>query len=122
MLEKGKKYVKKGKGYYWPTRQMKKIANVSQRAIYQKALQDPEKFWKKQAKDLKWQKKWTKVFSHKPPHFEWFLNGKINITENCLDENLKTKRHKIAFIWEPEPVNEPPDRSLTISFFRRSTA
>jgi len=43
---------------------------------------------------------------HKPPYFKWFVGGKINITENCLDRNLVGRKNKPALIWEPEPVDE----------------
>jgi len=99
--------VKKGK-LYFPTKDFKKRAVVNQRAIYKKALNNPVKFWEGLAKELFWQKKWTKAFSHNPPYFKWFEGGKINITENALDKNLEKRKNKIALIWEPEPVGESP--------------
>jgi len=104
--------LKKRDDLYLPTGDLKKYANLSDKSIYRRANRNPLKFWEKEAKELKWSKKWTKVFSHRPPHFEWFCNGKINITENCLDENLKTRKNKVAFIWEPEPIDEQA-RKLT---------
>ncbi|GAI40865.1 unnamed protein product, partial [marine sediment metagenome] len=97
--------IKKGHLYY-PSEEFKKSAWVNNRAIYKKAAKDPVKFWEGLAKDLVWFKKWNKAFIHKPPYFEWFVGGKINITENALDKNLETRRNKVALIWEPEPVEE----------------
>ncbi|MGB9736198.1 MAG: acetate--CoA ligase [bacterium] len=33
----------------------------------------------------------------------WFVNGKINITHNCVDKHISTfRRHKLALLWEGE--------------------
>ena len=99
--------IKKGELYY-PTKSFKKAALLNDKAIYQKAAKDPIKFWENLAESIFWRKKWTKAFWHKPPYFEWFINGKLNITESCLDRHLPAKKDKIAFIWEPEPNEEKP--------------
>jgi acetyl-CoA synthetase len=81
--------------------------------IYEKAGKDPIKFWEDLALDISWNKKWSKTFEHKPPYFQWFINGKLNITESCLDRHCLAKlSNKTALIWEPEPVNEKP-KTLT---------
>jgi acetyl-CoA synthetase len=103
--------IKKG-DLYFPTKEFKKRAWIRDKAIYNKANKDPVKFWEKLAKELYWRKKWQKAFEHKPPYLKWFLGGKLNITENCLDRNLKKKKNKDALVWEPEPVEEKP-RILT---------
>ncbi|MFH1180987.1 MAG: acetate--CoA ligase, partial [bacterium] len=69
---------------------------------YAKAAKDPVKFWEELAKGLVWQKKWDKTFDRKPPYFQWFLGGKINITENIFKKIDDTP----ALIWEPEPIDE----------------
>lgn len=104
---KEEKMIKKGDLYY-PPLSLKKKAWVSDKKIYQKALRNPQKFWEGMAKELLWRKKWKKIFEHKPPYFKWFIGGKINITENCLDRNLEERKNKVALIWEPEPLNERP--------------
>jgi len=104
-MEKAVKLIKKGKLYY-PSREFQKTALVKDRKIYKKALKNPKKFWADLAKELSWFKKWNKIFVHKPPYFQWFAGGKINITYNALDKNLETRKNKVALIWEPEPINE----------------
>jgi len=91
---------------YYPTENFKNKAWLKDNSIYEEAAKDPLKFWEKLAGKLLWRKKWKKVFEHQPPHFKWFLEGKLNITENCLDRNLKKNKNKIALIWEPEPSEE----------------
>lgn len=103
--------IKKG-DLYLPTKEFKKGAWVKDKKIYQEAGKNLVKFWEKLAKELFWSKKWKRVFEHRPPYFKWFLEGKLNITENCFDRNLEKRKDKIALIWEPEPIKEKP-RTLT---------
>jgi acetyl-CoA synthetase len=75
------------------------------------ASADPESFWARMAEELHWFKKWDQVLEWQPPHAKWFLGGKINIADNCLDRHLATwRRHKAALIWEGEPGDQ---RTLT---------
>ena len=69
------------------------------------ASADPEGFWARMAEsELHWFKKWDTVLKWEPPHAEWFVGGKINISYNCLDRHLATwRRNKAALIWEGEP-------------------
>ncbi len=99
--------IKKGNLYY-PSADFKKKALLNSKSIYREAKKNPIKFWEKLAGEIKWKKKWKKSFLHKPPYFKWFSGGKLNITESCLDENLKNDKNKIALIWESEDVNEKP--------------
>ena len=51
-----------------------------------------------------WRKKWTKVLDWKAPFAKWFVGGKLNVSENCLDRHLAgPRRNKAAIIWEGEP-------------------
>ena len=74
-------------------------------ALRSEATADPEKFWARFAEsELHWFKKWDTVLKWAPPHAEWFVGGKINISDNCLDRHLGTwRRNKAALIWEGEP-------------------
>ena len=75
------------------------------------ATADPEGFWARLAEELHWFKKWDTVLKWEPPHAEWFVGGKINISYNCLDRHLSTwRRNKAALIWEGEPGDQ---RTLT---------
>jgi len=103
--------IKKGDLYY-PTEEFRKNAWIKDDSIYREAGKDPIGFWEKLAGELFWQKKWESAFEHNPPYFKWFLNGRINITENALDKNLTKNKEKIALIWEPEPTSEK-SRTLT---------
>jgi acetyl-CoA synthetase len=82
------------------------IANstMSNSEIYKTAKDDPEKFWAGFAEEIDWFKKWDQVLDWNPPDAKWFLNGKLNVSYNCVDRHVKTsKRNKAALIWEGEP-------------------
>ncbi len=84
-----------------------KIKSLNQyKKAYKKSVKDPEGFWAEQAATFKWKKKWRKTlqWEFKSPDVKWFVGGKLNITENCLDRHLKTRGDQVALIWEP---NDP---------------
>ena len=108
--------IKKGDLYY-PTEEFKKQAWLKSSKIYKEAARNPLKFWEKLAEELFWFKPWEKAFLHKPPYFQWFVGGKINITSNIFDPLKFSKKtcagkEKIALIWEPESITDKP-RKLT---------
>ena len=98
----------KKNGSYFPSNEFKKNTWLNKESNYKKSLKNPIEFWEKAAKELVWSKEWSKAFTHKPPYFNWFVGGKINITQSALDRNLENRKNKVAFIWQPEPENENP--------------
>jgi acetyl-CoA synthetase len=89
------------------------------RQIYDRAKADPLKFWAELAEqELHWFQKWDTVLDWQdPPFAQWFVNGKINISYNCLDRHLETwRRNKAALIWEGEPGDS---RTLTYAQLHR---
>ncbi len=87
-------------------------------ALYERAKADPEAFWAELAEqELDWFQPWEQVLDWQPPHARWFVNGKINISYNCLDRHLTTwRRNKAALIWEGEPGDS---RTLTYAQLHR---
>jgi len=76
-------------------------------ALYRYSISAPEKFWETIANELWWQEKWHTVLKFEPPHHEWFLGGKTNITVNALDRNVEShRRNKVALIWTTESGKE----------------
>src|SRR6266581_4059382 len=74
------------------------------RRLYRESISRPEKFWAREAGELVWQKRWKKVLEWKAPFAKWFLGGKLNLSENCLDRHLSgPRRNKAAILWEGEP-------------------
>jgi acetyl-CoA synthetase len=97
--------IKKG-DYFYPSEDSKKKSVISEKKIYLSAQKDPISFWSDLAKELIWQKKYKKNFVHNPPYFNWFVGGKINITENCLENNINNNKNRAAIIWQPENIDE----------------
>jgi acetyl-CoA synthetase len=91
-----------------PSDEFRRKANETDPKIYD---QDLEAFWEARAKELDWFTPWSKVLDWTPPHAKWFVDGKINVSVNCLDRHISTaRRNKAAFIWEGEPGDR---RTLT---------
>jgi acetyl-CoA synthetase len=79
------------------------------------SVQDPEGFWDEVAQEYVWRKPYDKVcqWEFETPDVKWFLGGKMNITENCLDRHLDTRGNKTAFIWEP---NDPHQGVVKLTY------
>lgn len=86
-------------------------------AAYKKSTEDPEGFWADVAKSFQWRQPWEKTLDWNfiEPHVRWFMGGKLNITENCIDRHLATMGDKPAIIWEP---NNPEERTRTVTYNR----
>ncbi|MCO4806571.1 MAG: acetate--CoA ligase [Flavobacteriales bacterium] len=67
-----------------------------------RASDNPEGFWSSIADHYSWQQKWDQVldWNFTEPNVKWFLNGKLNITENCIDRHLAERADKTAILWE----------------------
>lgn len=79
------------------------------------SVENPAAFWEEVANNFVWRKKWSKVLEwdfHKPD-VKWFIGGKLNITENCIDRHLPARANQVAIIWEP---NDPKDKAKTITY------
>ncbi len=100
---------------------MKKIQDVriktfaDYKKAYKESVKNPEKFWDKVADKFYWHQKWDKTLEYDfdKPDFKWFSGGKLNITENLLDQKLETIGNKTAIIWEP---NNPLEESRIITY------
>ena len=96
LLKEGRKFP--------PPKTFTKTAVVRSAAIYREAARNPVRFWEKQAKALRWMKPWRKAVEWKLPYAKWFLGGKLNASDNCLDRHVEGgRRTKAALIWEGEP-------------------
>lgn len=84
-------------------------------SAYKKSVEDPEKFWADIAENFTWKNKWDKVleWNFKEPKIKWFINGKLNITENCLDRWAESQPDTPAIIWEP---NDPESHRRKFSY------
>lgn len=94
--------------FYIPSDAMKKHANLSDPEVYEKAAKNPIAFWEEQAKRcLSWSGKWSRAYEENLPYFKWFVGGKLNACNNCVDRHIaEGMGGKPAIIWEPEPTGE----------------
>ena len=89
--------------------------NESFREAHKKSIENPQAFWGEIASTFKWQQPWEEVLRYDwfIPKTAWFLGGKLNITENCLDRHVVTHPDKDALIWEP---NDPNDATVRYTY------
>src|ERR1700743_800279 len=96
------------KRVFKPSKEFSKKARIQSmaqyRAMWEESIKKPDKFWAREASELHWSAKWTKVLDWKEPFAKWFVGGKLNVSENCLDRHLDgPRKNKAAVIWEGEP-------------------
>jgi len=73
-------------------------------ALHKQAEDDYEGFWANQAKqNIDWHKPFTTVLDDSnAPHYQWFTDGELNLSYNCIDKHLATQADKTAIIFEGE--------------------
>jgi len=83
--------------------------------VYKKSVDTPEQFWDEVAEHFQWRKRWDKTleWNFTAPDVKWFVGGKLNITENCIDRHLEQRGNKLALIWE---ANDPKERSIRYTY------
>jgi acetyl-CoA synthetase len=85
-------------------------------AACQRAEQAPEAYWREVAGRLDWSKPFTQVkdVSFKASDFriKWFADGELNVSVNCIDRHLATRRDQVAIIWE----SDDPDVYDTLTY------
>ncbi len=85
---------------------------------YKESVADPEGFWAGIAESHFWHKKWDRVVDWKfdgpgAPDVKWFLNAKLNITENIFERNMFLRKDQVALIWEP---NDPEEKEIRLTY------
>ncbi|HEV7620783.1 MAG TPA: acetate--CoA ligase, partial [Flavisolibacter sp.] len=85
------------------------------KSAYKKSVEEPEQFWSEVAEGFYWRRKWDKVMEEdfNEGRSKWFVNAKLNITENCLDRHLKELSNSPAIIWEP---NDPSEHTRVLTY------
>ncbi len=72
--------------------------------LCREAEADPDAYWRKQAELVRWQRPFDRVLDWQAPWAKWYVGGKLNIADNCLDRHVEGgKRDKIALRFEGEP-------------------
>ena len=83
---------------------------------YSKSIKNNDEFWRKEGKRITWIKPYKKIkdikYSKKEVRINWFQDGTLNASANCIDRHLKDKKDKTAIIW----VGDDPKDSQKISY------
>ena len=97
-----------------PHAQFVASARVNDASLHAEAELDADAFWAEQARTLHWDVPFTTVLNDsKPPFYEWFVDGKLNVSYNCLDRHVEAGRgNRVAFHWAGE---EGEQRAITYS-------
>ena len=78
-------------------------------ALYQQSLDDPDTFWAERAREfLTWDQEWTAVSDNDISigQARWFVDGKLNVSVNCIDRHLPKRANDTALIWEGDDPND----------------
>ena len=101
-------------GAYLPNKDLFKDSYVSSmeqyKALYSDSIKNNSEFWEKNARELlHWQHDFQMVSDcdFTEGLVSWFLGGKLNACENCVDRHVRDRGDQVAIIWEQdEPGNE----------------
>ena len=83
---------------------------------YRRSLEDPEAFWREESARIDWIKSWTQLskcsFAEADFGIEWFADGTLNVSANCLDRHLDQNGDTAAIIWECDD----PEHRRTLTY------
>ena len=76
---------------------------------YNLSIKDSDMFWAEKAHRLDWIQQWDKIsdVDFAEPRIKWFVNGKMNVSYNCLDRHIANGNgDRVAFHWEGNDSSE----------------
>ena len=82
--------------------------NAKYLEMYQRSIEDPDGFWREQAKRLEWVKFPTRIKNvdfNDDVRIRWFEDGVLNVSVNCIDRHLATRGDQTAILWEGDDPN-----------------
>ncbi len=86
------------------------IDKAKYEAMYRRSIEDPDGFWREEAKRIAWIAPFETVkdtsFDRNDLHIRWFAGGKLNIAANCLDRHQVELGETVAIYWEPDDPAE----------------
>src|SRR6056297_1191462 len=82
-------------------------ANVSDPSIYDEFENNWPDCWEAAADLLEWTSDYEQVLDDSnPPFYQWFTDGELNASANCIDRHLDERGDEAAIEWVGEPVDE----------------
>ncbi len=91
---------------YYPNPDFAKDARINSmdqyHALMEEAKSDYEGFWKRYADEkIDWYAPYSKVLDESDaPFYKWFTEGKLNVSNQCIDRHLKTRGDQTAILFE----------------------
>ncbi|MBF0247660.1 MAG: acetate--CoA ligase [Alphaproteobacteria bacterium] len=86
------------------------VDNAKYLDMYKHSVEDPEGFWGEHGKRIDWMKPYTQVkavnFNAPGVSINWFQDGTLNASVNCIDRHLGTRANQTAIIWEGDNPND----------------
>jgi acetyl-CoA synthetase len=78
------------------------------RALYDRSINDREAFWREMAQTIDWIAPFDRVVDEdlRSGRVAWFLNGKLNVSVNCLDRHVAARGDRRALVWEGDEPGE----------------
>ncbi|WP_445946297.1 acetate--CoA ligase [Shewanella sp.] len=80
--------------------------------MYQASIDDPEQFWGEQGKRIDWITPYSQSqvkktsFDANNLSIQWFADGTLNASSNCLDRHLERNGDNIAILWEGDDAKD----------------
>ena len=75
--------------------------------LYKESIDNSEAFFQKLAKEnISWISDFNEVQNDEFANTKWFIDGKTNVSLNCIDRHLDENSNKTALIWEGDDPNE----------------
>jgi len=92
-------------------------------AMYAASISDPDAFWREQGQRIDWMTPFTKVkdvnYDFGGVSINWYSDGTLNVSANCIDRHLATRGDKTAIIFEPD---DPAEQAQHISYKQLSVS
>ncbi len=77
--------------------------------MYKRSIEQNALFWEEKAKEMLY---WQHDFQHVSESdlsegmAAWFIGGKLNVAENCVDRHVRDRGDQVAIIWESDEPGE----------------
>ena len=84
-------------------------------SLRKSSKEDSDSYWASVAERIDWFEEWTSINNtdYSKAHIEWFSNGKLNASYNCIDRHIENGLgEKTALIWQ----SNDPTISKNVSY------
>jgi propionyl-CoA synthetase len=70
------------------------------REFHRRSIDDPDAFWRDEARRIHWDAPFTQVLDRaSPPFARWFVGGRTNLCHNAVDRHLDTRAAQNALVY-----------------------